>query len=104
MPTPLLPTRRQFTDLAALALPSCLQQATTIHLNKDGSGTLVEETTLGAQASAMLEQMGVQRFVPKGAGLGARVANVSVQVYRQKLGTLRESRTSISPSSRQTRG
>jgi len=44
--------------LAALALPSCLQQATTIHLNKDGSGTLVEETTLGAQMSAMLEQMG----------------------------------------------
>ena len=43
--------------LAALALPSCLQQATTIHLNKDGSGTLVEETTLGAQVSAMLEQM-----------------------------------------------
>ena len=34
--------------LTAFALPSCLQQATTIHLNKDGSGTLVEETTLGA--------------------------------------------------------
>ncbi|KAB2638618.1 MAG: hypothetical protein DVB25_07350 [Verrucomicrobia bacterium] len=44
--------------LAALALPSCLQQATTVHLNKDGSGTLVEETTFGAQMSAMLEQMG----------------------------------------------
>ena len=44
--------------LAALALPSCLQQATTIHLNKDGSGTLVEETTLGAQMTAMMEQMG----------------------------------------------
>jgi hypothetical protein len=42
--------------LAALALPSCLQQATTIHLNKDGSGTLVEETTFGAQMTAMLEQ------------------------------------------------
>ena len=40
--------------LAALALPSCLQQATTVHLNKDGSGTLVEETTLGAQVGAML--------------------------------------------------
>lgn len=44
--------------LAALALPSCLQQATTLHLNKDGSGTLVEETTLGAQMSAMLGGIG----------------------------------------------
>jgi len=40
--------------LAAIALPSCLQQATTVHLNKDGSGTLVEETTIGAQMGAML--------------------------------------------------
>ena len=44
--------------VSALALPSCLQQATTVHLNKDGSGTLVEETTLGAQMTAMLGQMG----------------------------------------------
>ena len=42
--------------LAALALPGCLQQATTLHLNKDGSGTLVEETTFGAQMVAMLGQ------------------------------------------------
>ena len=44
--------------VAALVLPSCLQQATTIHLNKDGSGTLVEETTLGAQLTAMLGGIG----------------------------------------------
>lgn len=44
------------TILAALALPSCLQNETTIHLNKDGSGTLVEQTTLGAQMLGMLEQ------------------------------------------------
>ena len=44
--------------LAALALPSCLQQATTIHLNKDGSGTIVEETTFGAQMAAMLGGLG----------------------------------------------
>ncbi|MEO5713424.1 MAG: hypothetical protein ABIT37_08035 [Luteolibacter sp.] len=43
--------------LAALSLTSCLQNETTIHLNKDGSGTLVEETTLGAQMMAMMEQM-----------------------------------------------
>jgi hypothetical protein len=42
---------------AALSLTSCLQNETTIHLNKDGSGTVVEETTFGAQTIAMLEQM-----------------------------------------------
>ncbi len=43
--------------LIALALPGCLQNETTIHLNKDGSGTLVDETLLGAQMLAMIEQM-----------------------------------------------
>jgi hypothetical protein len=42
----------------ALVLPSCLQNETTIHLNKDGSGTIVEQTTLGGQMMAMIEQMG----------------------------------------------
>lgn len=44
--------------LTALALPGCLQQATTVHLNKDGSGTIVEETTFGAQMAAMLGGLG----------------------------------------------
>lgn len=44
------------STLVALVLPSCLQNETTIHLNKDGSGTLVEKTTLGAQMQAMLQQ------------------------------------------------
>lgn len=43
--------------IAALCLTSCLQSETTIHLNKDGSGTLVEETILGAQMMAMMDQM-----------------------------------------------
>lgn len=43
--------------LAALVLPGCLQHETTVRLNKDGSGTLVEETRLGAQMLAMLDQM-----------------------------------------------
>ena len=43
--------------VVALSLTSCLQNETTIHLNKDGSGTLVEETTFGAQAVAMFSQM-----------------------------------------------
>lgn len=42
---------------AALALPSCLQNETTIHLKKDGSGIIVEETVFGAQMMAMLGQM-----------------------------------------------
>lgn len=45
------------STLIALVLPGCLQSETTIHLNKDGSGTLVEQTTLGTQMMAMLEQM-----------------------------------------------
>jgi hypothetical protein len=43
--------------LTALVLPGCFQSETTIHLNKDGSGTLVEETKLGAQMLAMMDQM-----------------------------------------------
>ena len=43
--------------LAALALPGCLQNETTVHLKKDGSGTVVEKTTFGGQVVAMLEQM-----------------------------------------------
>jgi hypothetical protein len=40
-----------------LVLAGCFQNETTIHLNKDGSGTLVEETRLGAQTLAMFDQM-----------------------------------------------
>lgn len=44
--------------IAALALPSCFQQHATITLNKDGSGIIVEETTLSAQAAAMFGGLG----------------------------------------------
>lgn len=43
--------------IAALILPGCFQSEMTIHLNKDGSGTFVEETRLGAQMVTMLDQM-----------------------------------------------
>jgi hypothetical protein len=43
--------------ISALLLPSCFQHETTITLNKDGSGTLVEESRLGAQMLAMMSQM-----------------------------------------------
>ena len=42
--------------VAALALPSCLQNETTVTLNKDGSGTVVEETFLGAKMLEMMTQ------------------------------------------------
>lgn len=44
------------STLTALLLPGCLQSETTITLQKDGSGTVVEQTTLGAQMLGMLEQ------------------------------------------------
>jgi hypothetical protein len=53
----ILKTAKPFLGLfAALALPGCLQNETTITLNKDGSGTIVEETMLGAQMMAMMTQ------------------------------------------------
>lgn len=45
------------STVVALVLPSCLQSETTIHLQKDGSGTLTEQTTYGARMLAMLAQM-----------------------------------------------
>jgi len=43
---------------AALALTGCFQSETTINVKADGSGTIVDETTLGAQMSAMLGGLG----------------------------------------------
>jgi hypothetical protein len=40
----------------SLFASSCLQNETTINLNKDGSGTIVEQTILGAQMLAMMTQ------------------------------------------------
>lgn len=42
--------------LAAGSLSSCFQSETIIRLNKDGSGTLTEETGFGAKAVEMLAQ------------------------------------------------
>ncbi len=46
------------SSIGALLLQSCLQNEVTITLNKDGSGTLVEETTFGEQVLTMLAQFG----------------------------------------------
>lgn len=42
--------------IAALVLPGCLQYEATVRLQKDGSGTFEEQTLLGAQMMAMLNQ------------------------------------------------
>ncbi len=42
----------------ALTLSGCLQNETTVHVNPDGSGTIVEETFLGEQMTAMLGSLG----------------------------------------------
>lgn len=42
---------------AALGLTSCFQSETVVHLKKDGSGTVVEETFIGEQMKAMMAQM-----------------------------------------------
>ncbi len=52
---------KRFIQTSALALASllfagCLQNETTITLQKDGTGTITEETLFGAQMLAMLDQ------------------------------------------------
>jgi len=42
--------------LVAATLPSCIQDETTITLNKDGSGTIVTETIVGQQMLGMMSQ------------------------------------------------
>lgn len=44
--------------LLALFTSSCLEHSATIRLNKDGSGTITEETVFSAETSAMMAQMG----------------------------------------------
>jgi hypothetical protein len=43
--------------LLALFTSSCLENTSTIRLNKDGSGTITEETLFSAEATAMMAQM-----------------------------------------------
>lgn len=44
--------------LLALFTSSCLEHNSTIRLNKDGSGTITEETVFSAEASAMMAAQG----------------------------------------------
>ena len=41
-----------------VSLSSCLEQESSTNLSKDGSGTIVEKTTLGAQMAGMMKQGG----------------------------------------------
>ncbi len=45
-----------FALCLSLFASSCLQTETTVNLNKDGSGTIVEQTILGEQMLAMMTQ------------------------------------------------
>lgn len=57
----LLPFTRLIAAAAfALGLSSCLEIHETVTLKKDGSGTIVEETVLGAQLSAMMQMAALQ--------------------------------------------
>ncbi|MGA0845362.1 MAG: hypothetical protein ACO3RV_02385 [Luteolibacter sp.] len=49
---------RLLAAATSLMLAACFQQETTITLEKDGSGTLVEETRIGAQMLGMVNQFG----------------------------------------------
>ena len=53
-------TRGILATAVALALSSCLEINQTVNLKKDGSGTIVEETVLGAQAAGMLQMAALQ--------------------------------------------
>jgi hypothetical protein len=46
--------------MALFGLNSCLQNESTMTLKKDGSGTIVEETVIGAQILAMVGAMGAE--------------------------------------------
>ena len=70
--------------ISALSLTSCLQNETTIHLNKDGSGTLVEETTLGAQMMAMMDQMSALGGIAPGAGGGADKKDPVAEMFSEE--------------------
>lgn len=88
--------------LAALVLPGCLQSETTIHLNKDGSGTLVEQTLLSAQMLEMIDSMAgfggeakkdpvaemfsIEKAKAKAANLGAGVTFEKSELLSLKTG------------------
>ncbi len=52
---------------STFAFTSCFQHEVTVHVKPDGSGTLVEQTLLGAQMLQMMEQMA--------AGFGGNAAD-----------------------------
>lgn len=53
-------TRGMLAIAFALGLSSCLEIHQTLHLKKDGSGTIVEETLIGEQFSGILEMAALQ--------------------------------------------
>jgi len=70
----------------ALFLSSCLQHRVVIRLEKDGSGTLTEETTFGAQALAMIEQMATLGGEEAGDPVGDLADEASAKERLESLG------------------
>lgn len=60
------------SSLVTLVLTGCFQNETTIHLNKDGSGTLIEENRIGANILAQAE-----KSAPPGEAKKARDAQLA---------------------------
>ena len=73
--------------VTACLLASCFQNETVVHLNKDGSGTVTEETAFGPQSIEMLTQLAT---LGGGAG-GDPLANlVSEEKAKQRATMLGE--------------
>lgn len=78
------------TAACALFLASCLQHEMTITLNKDGSGTLVEETVMGGEMLAMLEEMAAGFGGGQDAGGGPLDDLLSEDKAKKRAGELGE--------------
>ena len=74
-----------FSLLLALALTSCLEHKSTLSLNKDGSGTITETSTFGAQAVAMMEQM-AQMGGDQGAGISGLTDRRKAEARAKEMG------------------
>ncbi|MEM1084252.1 MAG: hypothetical protein AAGI48_09025 [Verrucomicrobiota bacterium] len=75
-----------FAVVLAMMLSSCIEHHVTIVLNKDGSGTITEETTMSAENAMMAAQMGGDPFkdATDEAKLKAKAAEMGEGVTLEK--------------------
>ncbi|MFC7339113.1 hypothetical protein ACFQY0_18110 [Haloferula chungangensis] len=72
--------------MMAMALTSCIEHHVVILLNKDGSGTITEETSFGGQAVAMMEQMAAMGGEAAGDPLGDMVDEAKAKEKAASMG------------------